>query len=401
MALRGKHILIGITGGIAAYKIPLLVRLLIKEGAEVRVMMTEAAAQFVSPFTLATLTGAPVGMDFRRPDGTWNNHVAWAHWADLILMAPLTANTLAKIVNGQADNFPLAVLMSAECPVWLSPSMDLEMYRYPAVRDNMAKAASYGMRVIPAEEGELASGLKGQGRMPEPEHLFELIRQHFQNRPPLPDLTGKKVLITAGPTYEHLDPVRFIGNHSSGKTGKALAEAFRDAGAEVSLIIGPNHVVDGSEDYEVVPVTSANDMFEEVKKRLDNSHIAVFAAAVADYRPAEVKDNKIKKADERLTIELVRNPDILAYAGRHKKPGQVIVGFALETDRELENAKEKLARKNADMIVLNSLRDPGAGFATDTNKITVIHRDGNTRSYPLKDKKALAYDILHELEKHL
>ena len=401
MSLKDKHILLGITGGIAAYKIPILVRLLIKEGAQVRVMMTHAAADFVTPFTLATLTGHPVGMAFRQADGTWNNHVAWAHWADLILMAPLTANTLAKIVNGQADNFPLAVLMSADCPVWLSPSMDLEMYRYPAVQENLEKARRFGMRVIPAETGPLASGLTGQGRMPEPAFLLEEIKKNFEAPRPLPVLQGKKVLITAGPTYEHLDPVRFIGNHSSGKTGLALAEAFTRAGAEVTLIMGPNHLIRGNETYSVIPVTSATEMFEEVRKRLDDTDIAVFAAAVADYRPAQSMNRKIKKSGERLTIELVPNPDILAYAGAHKKPGQVIVGFALETDHEMENAMDKLKRKKADMIVLNSLRDSGAGFGTDTNKITILHRDGSHQSFPLKNKIDLAYDIIYELEKYL
>ncbi len=399
MSLRGKHILLGVTGGIAAYKIPLLVRLLVKDGAEVRVMMTPAAREFVTPLTLSVVSRHPVGMDFRRPDGTWNNHVEWGRWADLLLVAPLTANTLAKIVNGQADNFLLTVLMSTEAPVWLAPAMDLEMYRYPAVQENLKKARSMGFRVFPAEYGELASGLQGQGRMPEPESLFEAIREYFT--PAQTPWRGKKVLITAGPTYEHLDPVRFIGNHSSGKTGKALAEAFHRAGAEVTLIMGPNHVIDGSEPYKVVPIISAREMFEQVKERLDQADAAVFAAAVADYRPADKANKKIKKSGEALSLQLVPNPDILAYAGRHKKDGQIIVGFALETDRELENAREKLERKNADMIVLNSLRDPGAGFGTDTNRITVLHRDGKIHRYPLKDKQQLAYDIIHEMERYL
>ncbi len=398
MSLAGKHILLGVTGGIAAYKIPLLVRLLVKEGAEVRVMMTPAARDFVTPLTLSVVSKHPVAVDFIRNDHTWQNHVEWARWADAVLIAPLTANTLAKLVQGQADTFLTATVMSAECPVLLAPAMDAEMYAYPGVQKNLDTLAGYGMEVIPAETGELASGLTGQGRMPEPQTLLEHLRRLFE--PAEGPWKNKRVLITAGPTHEPLDPVRFIGNRSSGKTGFALADAFHKAGADVRLILGP--VCEGYQrlPYKVVRVQTAREMFDAVMGRKDETDIFVMAAAVADFRPAQTATNKIKKTGSRLHIELEPNPDILASLGHSKSEGQILVGFALETENEKQNALEKLQRKNADMIVLNSLRDAGAGFGTDTNKITVLHRDGTSREYPLKSKKALAYDLLREMEKY-
>ncbi len=398
MSLAGKHILLGVTGGIAAYKIPLLVRLLVKEGAEVRVMMTPAARDFVSPLTLSVVSRHPVATDFVRADNTWQNHVEWARWADAVMLAPLTANTLAKLVAGQADTFLVAAVMSAECPVLAAPAMDAEMYAYPGVQKNLEVLAGYGVEVIPAETGELASGLTGQGRMPEPETLLEHLRRVLAPQGPW---KGKQVLITAGPTHEPLDPVRFIGNRSSGKTGFALADAFHKAGADVRLILGPVCDDERKRPYEVVRVETAREMFDAVMGRKDDTDVFVMAAAVADFRPSRAAEHKIKKSGSRLSIELETNPDILAGLGREKGPGQILVGFALETDNEHQNALEKLRRKNADMIILNSLRDAGAGFGTDTNKITVLHRDGTSREYPLKSKKALAYDILREMEKYL
>ncbi len=394
MSLRGKNIVLGITGGIAAYKIPLLVRLLIKAGANVQVVMTEAAKDFVTPLTLSVLSRRPVLSSFVSGDGQWNNHVETVHWADLILVAPLTANTLANLVAGKAEDFLTAVVMSAEAPVYVSPAMDREMYRYPAVKENLDKLRSFGMRVIPAEEGELASGLTGQGRMPEPETLFEIIRRHFESDKPL---AGKKVLITGGPTYEAIDPVRFIGNRSSGKMGIALAGAASEAGAGVTLITGPSAFLPENPPFEVVYVESAEEMFDAVKERYPSSDILIMSAAVSDYKPVATATSKIKKQSKRLHLELEPTPDILAEAGKMKREGQLNIGFALETDREKENAKDKLKRKNLDMIVLNSLKDEGAGFGFDTNKITVIHKDGTEKSFPLKSKYEVARDIISEI----
>ncbi len=394
MPLRGKNIVIGITGGIAAYKIPLLIRLLVKAGANVQVIMTEAAKAFVTPLTLSTLSRNPVYSSFVSEAGQWHNHIALAHTADLILIAPLTANTLADLAMGKAENLLSAVIMSAEAPVYVSPAMDREMYRYGAVRENLSKLKSFGFHIIPPEEGELASGLSGQGRMPEPETLFAIIRSHFKQTQAL---KGKKVLITGGPTYEPIDPVRFIGNRSSGKTGIALAEAATQAGAEVILITGPTTCLPGNPPYTVVPVESAGEMYQAVKKHYPESDILIMSAAVSDYKPVDVKSSKIKKHSARLNIELEPTPDILAEAGKMKRQGQINIGFALETDDEKKNALDKLKRKNLDMIVLNSLKDEGAGFGYDTNKITIIRKDGQEKTYPLKSKHEVARDIISEI----
>ncbi len=395
MSLRGKHIIIGITGGIAAYKIPLLIRLLKKEGAEVRVMTTRSAHEFVTPLTLSALSQNRIVTEFTDRD-QWNNHVEWARWADLILIAPLTANTLAKLAQGQADNFLIAVVMSAENkPVLLSPAMDREMFQYPAVKNHLDKLTSYGFKIIEPAEGELLSGLSGKGRMPEPETLFEEIRRHLPKDGPL---KGKKVLITGGPTYEPIDPVRFIGNRSSGKTGVALAEAAYDAGAEVTLISGPSKVLPANPAYEVVRVETAREMFEETKKRMDSQDILIMSAAVSDYSPENTARSKIKKKDKRLVLELKPTPDILKYVGENKKEGQIVVGFALETDHALAHALDKLKRKNADMIVLNSPDKEGkTGFDSDTNKVIIIKKDGRKKELPLKTKKELAHDIIEEI----
>jgi len=394
MSLRGKHIIIGVTGGIAAYKIPLLIRLLKKEGAEVRVMMTPSAHDFVTPLTLSSVSENPAVTEFSAQN-RWNNHVEWARWADAVLIAPLTANTLAKLANGQADNFLTAVVMSTEnIPVLVSPAMDREMYNYPAVQKNLSALESYGFHVIPPEEGELLSGLKGKGRMPEPEKLFETLRSLFE-RSEL--LKGKKVLITGGPTYEPIDPVRFIGNRSSGKMGWSLAKAAHEAGADVILITGPSQVVPDSAPFPVIRVETAQQMYEAFKEEFPNSDIAILSAAVADYRPAQAADRKIKKSDERLVIELEPTPDILAYAGKNKKKNQKVIGFALETDNERENARRKLEKKNADMIILNSLRDEGAGFHTDTNKVYMLRKDGKTVTTDLMPKTLIAKRIIDEI----
>ncbi|NPA43035.1 MAG: bifunctional phosphopantothenoylcysteine decarboxylase/phosphopantothenate--cysteine ligase CoaBC [Chlorobi bacterium] len=400
MSVRGKHILLGVTGGIAAYKIPLLVRLFKKAGAEVRVIMTPAARDFVTPFTLGTLAGYPAVWDFKR-GGEWVNHVEWARWADLMLIAPLTANTLAKLAHGQADNFLTATVMSGgETPVFLAPAMDLEMYRYPAVRRHLAQLEADGFHIIPPEEGELLSGLEGKGRMPEPESLFRAVEQFFTDRERSKGpLAGKKVVITAGPTYEPIDPVRFIGNRSSGKMGLALAREAHRRGADVVLITGPASAVPRDLPFEIVRVETAAQMDKAFRRHFPDADIAVMAAAVADYTPAHQSERKIKKKNERLHIELVPTPDILAYAGAHKRKDQKVIGFALETDNELENARDKLERKGADMIVLNSLREPGAGFGTDTNKVHILKKEGAPVSTPLADKGEIAKIVWDEIQK--
>ncbi len=394
MSLKGKHILLGITGGIAAYKIPLLIRLLIKAGAEVKIMRTPSAADFVTDKTLSALSGNPVYSDFYREGHIWNNHVHLARWADAILIAPLSANTLAKIVNGQAGNFLLATLMSAECPVILSPAMDREMYQYPAVAENIRKARSFGFTVLEPEEGELASGLTGKGRMPEPDTLFRELENLFLGNL---QLKGKKVVITGGPTREPIDPVRYVGNRASGKTGMMLAQEAAKRGAEVVYITGPSQYLPQSPNIQTVQVETAREMFEAVKKYWPGADIMVMSAAVADYRPSQKSPQKIKKKDETLELKLVKNPDILAWAGENKNPGQILVGFALETHNEKQNALKKMKQKNLDMIVLNSLRDQGAGFGTDTNKITILKNNGDEKTFPLKTKQEVAKDIWDEI----
>lgn len=394
MSFEGKKVLLIVTGGIAAYKAAALVRDFVKKGAEVQVVMTPDARHFVTPLTLSTLSKNPVYSDFYGENGTWNNHVELAMWADFILVAPCTANTLSKMVHGQCDNLAMAVYLSAKCPVFIAPAMDLDMYAHPSTRQNLDLAEDFGHIIIPAEDGELASGLVGQGRLAETDNIFKAIEHYFN--PVSKTLAGKTVLITAGPTYEAIDPVRFIGNHSSGKMGFALAEEAAHRGASVILISGPSTLTPAGEGITLHRVTSAREMYTEVFKHYDRADIAIASAAVADYAPKEVAPEKIKKNEATLTIELVKNPDILKEMGAQKKQ-QFLAGFALETQNEEENAMAKLERKNLDMIVLNSLRDQGAGFKSDTNLIKIISKNG-TQHYELKSKVAVAKDILDYIE---
>lgn len=391
MSFQNKKILICVTGGIAAYKINMLVRDFVKQNAEVQIVMTPDAQNFVSKLTLSTLSKKPVYTEFYGDNGTWNSHVELALWADFILIAPCTANTLAKMVHGICDNLLLAVYMSAKCPVFIAPAMDLDMYQHPSTKQNLELAEDFGHIIIPAEEGELASGLVGQGRMAEPETIIQNIAEYF-DEDRLKDFSGKTVLITAGPTYEAIDPVRFIGNHSSGKMGFSLAAEAAGRGAKVVLITGPSSLNWTDENIEIYRVNSAREMFDEVFRHYQNVDIAIASAAVADYAPKETATEKIKKNDGNLVIELVKNPDILMTMGEQKK-SQFLVGFALETQNEEENAKIKLQKKNLDMIVLNSLRDEGAGFKKDTNLIKIFTKDGR-KEFGLKSKELVAKDIL-------
>lgn len=396
MKLQDKKILLCISGGIAAYKINFLIRDFIKKGAEVQVLMTPSAEQFVSKLTLSTLSKNPVYSDFYSENGTWNNHVELALWADVMVMVPCTANTLSKMVHGMCDNLVLATYMSAKCPVFIAPAMDLDMYQHPSTKQNLELAEDFGHHIIPAEDGELASGLSGVGRMAEPETISQIIEEFFiVNK----SLEGKTVLITAGPTYEAIDPVRFIGNHSSGKMGFSIAEEAANRGAKVILISGPSSEQTSHQNIEIHRVTSAKEMFAKVFEYYENIDIAIASAAVADYAPKEIAPEKIKKNDDSLTIELVKNPDILKTMGE-RKTKQFLVGFALETQNEEENAKGKLQKKNLDMIVLNSLRDVGAGFKGATNKIKIITPSSITE-FPLKSKGEVAKDILNFLEEQI
>ncbi|RAV30134.1 bifunctional phosphopantothenoylcysteine decarboxylase/phosphopantothenate--cysteine ligase CoaBC [Sinomicrobium soli] len=394
--LSGKKILLGITGGIAAYKTAFLVRLFIKAGAEVRVVMTENAREFVTPLTLSTLSRNPVLSKFtdkERESELWNNHVELGLWADYMIVAPATANTMAKMANGVSDNFLLATYLSAKCPVYIAPAMDLDMYKHPSTRNTFKTLQGFGNVIIPAGHGELASGLTGEGRMEEPAEIVGFMEDHILQSLPL---YGKKVLITAGPTYEAIDPVRFIGNHSSGRMGMALAQAAAGLGAEVTLVLGPSSLSADHSRIDTVRVTSAEEMYIAVHRAFDHADIAILAAAVSDYRPAVVTDSKIKKKDASLTLTLEPTKDILASLGNIKKH-QFLVGFALETDRETEHALEKLQRKNLDAIVLNSMRDEGAGFGKSTNKITFIDRDRHMTPFELKPKTEVALDIFREI----
>ena len=397
MSLENKKIIIGITGGIAAYKINYLVRDFVKAGAEVRIVMTKPTEDFVSPLTLSTLSRNKVYTDFYDENKTWNNHVELALWADVMLIAPCTANTLAKIANGICDNFLMAVYMSAKCPVIIAPAMDLDMYAHPAVTRNLNIIESFGHKIIPAEYGELASGLIGQGRLAEPETIFRTVGNEFTDTDAA--FAGKKILITAGPTYENIDPVRFIGNHSSGKMGFDLAKEAAKRGAEVTLISGPSSQKTDDKNIDVYRVTSAQEMFDEVFKHYENTDIAIMSAAVADYTPKVKATEKIKKNEQELTIELIKNKDILRTMGE-KKTHQFLVGFALETQNEEENAKGKLVKKNLDMIVLNSLRDEGAGFANATNKIKIF-TPTEEQYFTLKSKEEVACDILNFIAQKL
>ena len=387
-----KKILILVTGGIAAYKVNLLVRSLVKKGAQVQIVMTKEAEEFVSKLTLSTLSKNPVYTDFYGENGTWNNHVELALWADIVLVAPCTANTLAKMSYGMCDNLLLAVYLSAKCPVVVAPAMDLDMYQHPTTTDNLNRLTSFGNIIIPAESGELASGLVGQGRMAEPETIEAILEQHLNTNLDQ-SLAGKTVLITAGPTYEAIDPVRFIGNHSSGKMGFAIAEEAARRGANVILVSGPSVLKPKNSNIKIHRVTSAKEMFAKVFDYYQTVDLAIASAAVADYAPKDVASEKIKKKDDNLTIELVKNPDILKTMGE-KKEHQILVGFALETNNEEANAKEKMQKKNLDMIVLNSLRDEGAGFQGDTNKVKIFTKE-NEFEFVLKEKEEVAKDILN------
>lgn len=390
MSLKDKNIVIGISGSIAAYKIATLVRLLRKAEASVQVIMTEEATQFITPLTLSTLSNRPVLVDYyEQKTGEWNNHVHIAEQADLIVLAPATANTLAKCAQGLCDNLLLAVYLSAKGPVAIAPAMDLDMWKHPAVQHNIELLKQYGHQIIPPGTGELASGLVGEGRLAEPEEILAFITKHFENNLPL---KGKKALVSAGPTYEAIDPVRFIGNHSSGKMGYAIAKQLQALGAEVTLVSGPT-ALNSPNQVNRVDVVSAQEMFEAMDKHFLESDIVVMSAAVADYTPVEVADQKIKKKAEDFSIALKKTTDILASLGKEKRDNQTLVGFALETNNELAHAKDKLERKNLDFIVLNSMQDKGAGFAHNTNKITVINRTGEVISYDLKSKDEVAKDI--------
>ncbi len=392
--MKGKKILIGITASIAAYKIANLIRLLIKAGAEVQVIITNDAKEFITPLTLSTLSKKPVYSDFVKNDlGEWTNHVELGLWADVFLVAPASANTIAKMANGLCDNLLLATYLSAKCPVLFAPAMDLDMYIHPSTKKNISTLESYGNKLISARHGELASGLIGEGRMAEPEELFLEIDSFLSKKK---DLSNKKVLITAGPTYEAIDPVRFIGNHSTGKMGLALALECYNRGAEVSLVCGPNQLNLKEFPFNTIEVQSSTEMYNACIELFEHTNIAIMSAAVADYKVAEVASQKIKKKDETLHLELTKTIDILSSLGKLKKK-QLLVGFALETENEKSNAADKLVRKNADMIVLNSLNDKGAGFGGDTNKISIIHKDKHVIDFDLKNKKEVAVDIINEI----
>ena len=387
---QGKKILIGITGSIAAYKSIYLVRLLVKAGAEVKVILTPAAKDFVSSLTLSTLSRNPVQVDL-FDEQSWANHAMLGRWADVMVIAPLSCNTLAKMANGQCDNLLLATWLSATCPVVVAPAMDEDMWHHPATKTNLQKLETFRTLMIPVESGDLASGLQGDGRMSEPETILEFIQHHFFLTRPL---AGKKAIVTAGPTYEPIDPVRFIGNYSSGKMGLAIAKELELRGAEVTVIAGPMRQVDSSNGMTVINVRTAEEMYKACHDVFKDADLAIMSAAVADFTPAFSAQEKIKKTEQKLIIELIRTKDILQSLGEKKKAGQVLVGFALETNHERANAKEKLAKKNADMIILNSLNDPGAGFGHDTNKITIFDKTGKEIGFETKSKKEVAKDIV-------
>ncbi len=390
--LKDKKIILGVTGSIAAYKAGTLVRLLIKQGAEVQVVMTTSAGDFITPLTLSTLSGRPVlSSPFEQQSGTWYSHVDWATWADLILMAPLTANTMAKMAHGQVDNLLTAIYLAARCPVFFAPAMDVDMYEHPATQKNLDILVSRGNILIAPDEGFLASGLTGKGRLREPEAIVTFLHDHYACTS---RLRGKKVLVTAGPTYEKIDPVRYVGNFSSGKMGYALADAFAEAGAQVTLVSGPTSLVSSNPDIHRTEVLSAEQMFQECMIHFPKTDITIMAAAVADYTPEKFSPEKIKKKGDTLTIKMVKTMDILGEMGKKKKYGQLLIGFALETEHESANALHKLKNKHLDAIVLNSLRDEGAGFSVDTNKVNLItQKEG--KELPLMSKKEVAKEIVN------
>ena len=397
--LSGKKILLGISGGIAAYKTANLVRLFIKAGAQVQVVMSPASLHFVTPLTLATLSKNPVYSTFYNEEeatGEWNNHVELGLWADLMIVAPATANTLSKMANGNCDNLLIATYLSAKCPVYFAPAMDLDMYKHPSTLDSFHKLKSFGNTIIPAENGELASGLSGEGRMAEPENIVAFLENDILEKLPL---KGKKILVTAGPTFEAIDPVRFIGNHSSGKMGFDIANEAAKNGAEVILISGPTHLKTENSQVNLIRVTSAQEMYDACHQYYTDVDVAIAAAAVADYKPKNVANQKIKKNDATFTIELEKTKDILASLGAIKK-NQFLIGFALETENEIEHAKLKIQKKNLDLIVLNSLNDKGAGFGKPTNKVTFIDENFQIEPMDLKSKEAVALDIINKIIQH-
>ena len=392
--LKGKKILLGVTGSIAAYKIAILVRLLIKADAEVKTIMTDSAKDFVSPLTLSTLSKNPVLTDLAT-NNSWANHVSLGRWADIMLIAPLSCNTLAKMASGICDNLLMAVYLSATCKVVVAPAMDEDMWLHPSTKHNLNKIQSYGNKIIPVTSGELASGLFGEGRMAEPEEIMHWLDDFFSNEQPL---KNNNALVTAGPTYEAIDPVRFIGNHSSGKMGIAVANELRNAGAEVTLVLGPSSIKVPA-GVNVVHVTSAEEMFDACASIAENMDIMVMSAAVADYTPLKTATEKIKKTEGILILELAKTKDILKHLGENKADNQVLVGFALETNNETDYAKRKLTEKNADMIVLNSLNDTGAGFGFETNKISIFEKDGTVHHFDTKSKVDVAKDIVNTIIK--
>ena len=397
--LNGKKILLGVSGGIAAYKTASLVRLFIKAGAHVQVIMTPASKDFITPLTLSTLSKNPVFSSFYNKDDDnekWNNHVELALWADLMVIAPVTANTLSKMVNGTCDNLLIAAYLSAKCPVYYAPAMDLDMYKHPSTIANFFSLTEFGDAIIPAETGELASGLSGEGRMAEPEHIVAFIEADIESRLPL---KGKNILITAGPTYEAIDPVRFIGNHSSGKMGFDIASSAANLGASVVLISGPSHCKATNSLIQVIPVVSAQEMYDACHHYYAAADVVIAAAAVADYKPKTVALQKIKKSADDFSIEMEKTKDILASLGQIKE-NQFLIGFALETENEIENAKLKIQKKNLDLIVLNSLQDKGAGFGKNTNKVTFIDKFFTVEAMELKSKEAVADDILNKVIAH-
>jgi phosphopantothenoylcysteine decarboxylase/phosphopantothenate--cysteine ligase len=393
MLFKNKKILLAVTGSIAAYKTPMLVRLLVKEGAEVKVLMTPAAKDFVTPLTLSTVSRNPVISELFT-EGSWSNHVMLGRWADVMLIAPLSCNTLAKMANGFCDNMLLATYLSATCPVVVAPAMDEDMWKHATTSENLQKLESRGNSIIPVEYGELGSGLVGEGRMAEPETIARFLNENFfQAR----DLEGRKILVTAGPTYEPIDPVRFIGNHSSGKMGVAISEELARRGASVELVLGPSQVQVKHKDVHVQKVHTAEEMYDACVQAFEKADVAIMSAAVADYTPAEKAAEKIKKTSDTLSVQLTKTKDILKALGEKKYNGQLLVGFALETTDERANALQKLKSKNADLIVLNSLKDEGAGFGHDTNKITIFDRLGNETVYDRKPKQQVAKDIVDRI----
>ena len=399
--LKGKKILLGITGSIAAYKAATLARLLIKEEAEVRVVMTPLAKEFITPLTMATLSQNPILVDFFDPEnGDWNSHIDLGMWSDLFLIAPATANTIAKMANGVADNLLLTTYLSARCPVFIAPAMDMDMYGHPSTKKNIEILKSYGAKFIEVGSGELASGLIGEGRMEEPEKIIKILSDFFgSKKKSKPLLKGRKILISAGPTYEAIDPVRFIGNHSTGKMGVALAETALSMGAEVSLILGPGSVLPKSKEISITHVVSAKEMFDACMKFFPESDCTIMAAAVSDFEPDSIHDQKVKRGKDDMVVRLKPTKDIAGSLGELKRKDQLLIGFALETNDEIKNARKKLEKKNLDLIVLNSLQDPGAGFGYDTNKISILDKNNKIQHFELKSKNEVAVDIINRIVK--